>query len=356
MAITQLKLENFTAFENAELTFSHGINVIIGQNSTGKTHVMKLLYAFAKVCEKATSTSSNGWNKVDTFFEDKLNGVFQPEDAKLGRLVRRGQGRNKSTVRFSIEGEEFSYEISTLSKLSGSSKKLPSLSKAIYLPPHEFLSLYEGFTSAYLNRESSFDETYFDLSVALGSLPLRGPRLAEVDRLMEPIRDELGKIKVSQEDGRFYVRLPEGKIEANLVSEGVKKLAQLLYLISNGSILQNGILFWDEPEANLNPKYIKVVVQLLKALASSGVQIFVATHDYLLSQELSLLAEYFPSEPHIRFFSFFRNGKLKKSPVDIEMGDSLVEIENNIILDEFVAHYDLESELFRKAQLLQAEG
>src|SRR5690349_18691893 len=41
-----LRLVNFTAFADAQLEFTPGINVIIGENGTGKTHLMKAMYAW----------------------------------------------------------------------------------------------------------------------------------------------------------------------------------------------------------------------------------------------------------------------------------------------------------------------
>ena len=45
MAITRLQLENFTAFESLDMELSPGINVLVGANGTGKTHIMKVCYA-----------------------------------------------------------------------------------------------------------------------------------------------------------------------------------------------------------------------------------------------------------------------------------------------------------------------
>ena len=109
---------------------------------------------------------------------------------------------------------------------------------------------------------------------------------------------------------------------------------------------KNGILFWDEPEANLNPKLVKVVVETLRKLAESGVQIFVTTHDYLVSQKLSLLAEY-GSKIDMRFFTFLR--AKRGDGVKVEWGNSLAQIDNNPILDEFSAHYNEEVRLFKKS-------
>ncbi len=40
--IQRIAVENFTAFQKLEATFSPGINVLMGKNGAGKTHLMKL--------------------------------------------------------------------------------------------------------------------------------------------------------------------------------------------------------------------------------------------------------------------------------------------------------------------------
>jgi len=72
-----VSVTNFTAFRRLRLEFSSGLNVLIGPNATGKTHLMKLLYASAAV------------SKADADFADKLVGVFVPHQRRIGRLVSR---------------------------------------------------------------------------------------------------------------------------------------------------------------------------------------------------------------------------------------------------------------------------
>ena len=43
--LTRIRLERFTAFEHIELALSPGVNVLIGANGTGKTHLLKVAYA-----------------------------------------------------------------------------------------------------------------------------------------------------------------------------------------------------------------------------------------------------------------------------------------------------------------------
>ena len=45
MKIIQLKLENFTVFDKVDMKFNSGINIFVGENGTGKTHILKVLYS-----------------------------------------------------------------------------------------------------------------------------------------------------------------------------------------------------------------------------------------------------------------------------------------------------------------------
>lgn len=96
-----------------------------------------------------------------------------------------------------------------------------------------------------------------------------------------PVPEDIEGIVV-EEGGRFFLRLPSteggGKLEAHLVSEGFRKLAMIIRFVSNGVLLQGGHLFWDEPEANLNPSAQRAVAKVIVELARSGTQVFVAAH------------------------------------------------------------------------------
>ena len=52
MTLTNVKLERFTAFDSLDLNLSPGINVFVGANGTGKTHLMKVCYAACDVSKK----------------------------------------------------------------------------------------------------------------------------------------------------------------------------------------------------------------------------------------------------------------------------------------------------------------
>ena len=43
--LESLQIKNFTTFADADLRFAQSLNVIVGENGTGKTHLLKLPYA-----------------------------------------------------------------------------------------------------------------------------------------------------------------------------------------------------------------------------------------------------------------------------------------------------------------------
>jgi len=89
--------------------------------------------------------------------------------------------------------------------------------------------------------------------------------------------------------GRFYLKNSSGRMEMPLVAEGLRKLGMLARLIATGALLDKGYLFWDEPEANLNPRLIKRIAKIILDLSVNGIQIFIATHSLFLLRELEIL-------------------------------------------------------------------
>ena len=345
--IQNLRLDSFTNFDNCNFTFSKGINVFIGKNGTGKTHVLKCIAATISANNEFITSTSQAKDKFENLIAEKLIGYFKPE--QLGRLVKRQQGRTTAKLELIIKNAELIFSFATSSKANVKIEKNDGIGRinSLYIPPREMFSLYEGFLGLVQNREISFDETYIMLAKALDAPMLKGPRFEKVRDLIEPLENALD-IKVIKENGRFYIKDNSGKMEAHLVAEGLRKLASIMYLILNGELSKNSVLFWDEPESNLNPALIKVVASFIKLLAEQGVQVFIATHDYLLTHLLSLYSEYrqIDKAPEMKFFCLAKN---ENGSIEKEEGETLIQINNNPILEEYVHFYDLAKTYFDKS-------
>ena len=330
MPIKNVSLHEFGVFTDLKLDFCEGINVLIGANGTGKTHLLKVLYALHSSLEHREGTGLLG---------GKLERIFRPDH--IGRLVHRRVGVHSARVSCAIGAGHIDFEISTKERLKASLRAATIGAPSLFIPSREVLSTYEGFASLYKNREVAFDETYYDLCVALGLPALCGPRGEKAARLIEPIESALGG-KVVLEGERFYVKGRDGDFEAHLVSEGFRKIAMLARLITNGALAQKGVLFWDEPEANLNPQLARVLIEFLSHLAQRDVQIFLATHDTLVAQRLSLIGEY-GSKPSIRFIGFFRG---EGGEIEADSGAALSDLQHNPLLEEFTRFHEDESKYF----------
>lgn len=291
-----IHLKNFTAFGESELRFSPGLNVIIGENGLGKTHLLKLPYAAMAVsAELGRNQLSSQPSKtlLQPRMAQKLVDVFRAES--LGRLARRQQGRNRCEVRVGFNNSRWnlSFSFATNSKSEVVVERVPSgwIDKApVFLPTRELLSIYPGFVSLYDGRHLEFEETWRDTCVLLGASALKGPTAHRIAQVLRPLEDEMGGQLVWDRNDRFYLKQPGvGNMEMSLVAEGHRKLAMLARLIATGSLLDKGCLFWDEPESNLNPKLIREISRAILHICRNGVQVIIATHSLFLLRELEML-------------------------------------------------------------------
>lgn len=329
--LRSLKLEHFTVFDDAHLEFSRGLNVVIGENGTGKSQLLKLAYALSAVSADAAKSTRQGKDELQRSIADKLVNTCRPDS--LGRLVsrQRGRGRADVAVEFIEPGAGFAFSFSTNSKsevkLEGEVPRSFLELPPIFIPTREMLSLFPGFASLYRNRETQFDDTYYDLALALEAPPLRGKRPKGTAELLGVLETAMGG-NIALENGRFYLSLEgegRGRFEMPLVAEGVRKLAMLTYLIVNGSLRENrSTLFWDEPETNLNPKLMRDLSHVLVALARTGVQVVLATHSLFLLRELSIGLGAGEGQHAGRFLAL---GKEEGGRVRVVDGASLVEVD-----------------------------
>ena len=337
--LRSLDINSFTVFPpKTDFTFAKGINVIIGENGLGKSHLLKLAYSVVSVCEPLRISLGVHKQEFQRAIARKLVGVFRPD--YLGRLTRRKSGRNRCEVgiHFFEKSCDYHFSFSSNSRDEVTVDKLmmrPSGTTAIFMPTMEIISIFPGFASLYREKHLSFDETYYDLCLALERSLSKGARYDDAKQFLDPIEDILqGRIRC--ENGRFYLVLPgTGKMEVPLVAEGHRKLATIAYLIANGSILENGILFWDEPETNLNPALMRNLAEILIHLASMGIQIFLTSHNLFFIKELDFQLQIQKRQANEEIPSkwFALSVPNQEKEIRISSGDALEEIEPIRCLD-----------------------
>ena len=285
-----LRLQNFTAFQDAEFEFVPGVNVFVGENGTGKTHVMKALYAMQLAGSRQSSN-------IRTVLED----LFQTKDA--GEIVRMGVGLGSAEGKYA--GSQWRYAVQRGNPVGRAAilpvdSELLKTERPVFIPAIDMMGHTKGFTEAYDEVRLDFDLTCRDVVNLLRLERKNGTDHLDV-KLDEPLA-RLLKGDIERDDaGRFYLANQLGRLPMPMVAEGLRKIATLVQLERNGWLVSGTTLFWDEPEVNLNPILMGEIVGAILALTRRGVQVFLATHSYIILKELDLQTQ---KDDTVRYFAF----------------------------------------------------
>lgn len=372
--IERLELKNFTAFSGLALDLSPKINVIIGENGTGKTHLLKVAYCLCSGAHLLKNKSEKGGIALDATLTDKLLRLFRPLDDKLGKMHRQGaSSRADLSVRFS-QGQTLAVTFFNNSKalvVQDRTNYEQYQAEAVFIPTKEVLSLVKGMADTRHDQdtvEMLYDDGYMDLANALMREGYEDsearinidPRLYTVipklvnlingryqwgnggfrfqsGTYVEKASSMRTKAKAAQmyQDSTVMEFMPtSGHIfSSGMTAEGFKKVGILHRLLSNGTISpgSSGPLFWDEPESNLNPKLMKQLVQILLELSRNGQQIILATHDYVLLKWFDLLMDK-GKDDHVRFHSLYR---ADTSEINVASTEDYLQITPNPIDEAF---------------------
>lgn len=363
--ITTLRLKNFAAFADLSIEFSSRVNIVIGENGTGKTQLLKAILALSGQEARAERAGEQ--------LARKLCRLYHPLSDQIGELRRTGMRGEAILSATFASGQEITAKFSgsaTAAKVS--SGMSGEAAPAIFIPTKEVLSLVRGLTAEQPHLptiERIFDDGYLDLAKQLvkeGANDLNAkvqldPRFASIVPCLANMIDgqyllENGRFVF--EPGRFveknaatrskaqhaqmyqdstewkFVPSSKHRLSSDMTAEGFRKIGVLQRLLSNSSLNPgtSGPLLWDEPEANLNPKLMKDLVLALLGLARNGQQVILATHDYVLLKWFDLLMDSGKGD-QLRFHVLSRDAD--SGQVRGDSMDDYRAIEPNAIADTF---------------------
>lgn len=98
-----ITIRRFTVFNNADIVFSSRLNIVVGENGSGKSHLLKITYS--RIAAAYHPERREGPEKLRSQLQidtsSKLVGVLRPES--LGRLVRRKPGRAHGEISLTFD-------------------------------------------------------------------------------------------------------------------------------------------------------------------------------------------------------------------------------------------------------------
>jgi hypothetical protein len=343
-----LSLTNFTAFKECRIEFGPGINAFVGENGTGKTHAMKALYAIQLALARPganehnlTSTAAHGVRPVLELSAEGANpetrlpsaipilyDLFQTKSAL--DIVRAGAVDRTARVKGTYGNINWEYSLGAISGTSTGGGLRAE--RPVFIPAIDMIGHSKGFVEADREVGLDFDLTCLDIVTLLRLERKSGHNgNTAIDALAQLLSGGIEK----DDDGRFYLATNAGRMPMPMVAEGLRKIATLVQLHRNGWLPPGATLFWDEPEVNLNPVLMDEVVAALLALARSGVQIFLATHSYVILKELDLQTE---KGDEVRYFAFQRGD----DGTTVNATDDFSQLQPNAILEQYDSLYDRE--------------
>lgn len=334
MPLTKIELNNITVFHELSVEFNNGINVFLGENGVGKTHIMKLLYA---ACQA---------KKSEVTFPYKTVMVFRPDNSSIGRLVNRDvNSENRASVKVSSNDANIAMKFSHKSQKYDAEdtgkaaweKQMVDLS-SVFIPAKEILSNAWNLSNAVRQGNIIFDDTYLDIIAAAEVNVASGNDSSRKKKYLDELK-KISKGTVTVQQEHFYLKPGnQARLEFNLVAEGLRKIALLWQLIKNGTLEKGAVLFWDEPEANINPKFIPEIVKILLMLQEDGVQVFISTHDYFLAKYFDVLKN---NKDAVHYYSFYKAAEeTGKEQICVEQASSFKLLEHNTIMETFRKLYE----------------
>jgi predicted ATPase len=347
--IDSLEIHNFTCFEDIKIDFVPGVNIFIGDNGTGKTHILKILYSMLEKKVESSNRYGVGQSNIDVELKNMIENFLpydNPQKSFLREISKEEAkitiGIDKSHIHLTIGNNKWHTSSGIDAFLEHAFLTKNMQQPDIYIPPKEMLANAPGFRSLYEHREIHIEKIYYNIISKAFLDPLRELNEKQLD-LMKKISKTIGG-EVTAKGETFFLNYGNKEIEFDLLAEGIRKLALLWLLIRNGSLDKGSTLYWDEPETNLNPSMFPIVVDVLLELERMGVQMFIATHSYYLIKRFDLQRK----DHSVKFYTLYKDKK--NDGVKCNPADTYLELSPNKLDEENIKIYDLtiEKELFKK--------
>lgn len=298
--IQKVKMQNYGNIPAFACSDFSNINLIIGENATGKTFLLKSLYSAVRSMEDYKR--GEDVRTMNEILSEKLRWTFQVD--KLGDLANRSASE---PLRFKIKTDHeencLEYQFSQSANTKVGSVISPDAQKtgnSIFIPAKEVLSLFSIILkSREVDKSFGFDDTYYDLVKALRIAPTRGKNFSSFSKARHELSAVInGKVDYDDNSGKWFYRNASGqKFSIGATSEGVKKISIMDRLLANGYVTKDSVVFIDELESALHPDAICEFLDMIAHVSHEmGIQVFISTHSYFVIKKLYLIALKYPNE------------------------------------------------------------
>lgn len=344
MNIKNLKIKNFKLFESQDFYFNPQMNIIIGDNATGKTSILEAL-------SYSLGTFFLGINSIDSkplYNHQKRRKILDTENIEIQLPFR-------IDIVNSINGEEFTWYRDTNKSKGGATsyrhaknlidkakeldRKVREGKEVVQLPLIAYYGTdrvkdkerrahkYEGsrFDGYYASLDSEVVKKQFliwfrDYEDSVLKFGADKALYSAFTEAITTMVNDWGKIHYSWKLNDMLGQLENGTwISFSMLSSGYKNIVRLTADIAYRAIILNphlgrsavketeGVVLIDEIDMHLHPKWQKSIIKDLK-ITFPKIQFIITTHSpfiiqSLKSNELISLDSEITDEPYTKSFS-----------------------------------------------------
>jgi len=331
---------NFAKLKDTSLEFND-ITVLAGKPSTGKSYVMKFIYAIEEATYLVDKDYWNNYKSIWSFLEgfyyyDKNNQLPQStllyemlENSKYQELLEFIENNNfdlhnkDKAIKFLQmiinKQNDIKYYLNNISKsifvnLNQISKKFEYQSKEILfkfdnnkiLVDREIKYTIENIQEPIFVETPLILEFKFFMRREKGKVPYHIESLLNVldtdysftdieqDRFIQNFTKKAKEIISGDIESRgdsFIYRTDAKNYDILNTSSGTKSIGLLQYLVTNKALKKGSILFWEEPEVHLHPQWQLKMIDLFIELMRAGVKIVFSTHSPYMADYLNAISQ-----------------------------------------------------------------
>ena len=286
--INSIEIDNLGPIEQAKINELGRINLIIGENSTGKSYMLKALYAVHKTIEEFGK--GDDIRKVNEIIAQKLRWTFQADF--LGELVKRNA--NICNITIGEDHGKFSMKFGPRATvaISDVENEVDRIDyNSAFIPAREVFSIQKTILrSRDIDKVFGFDDSQYDLAKALQLIPSGREKIE--DEPYKQLQDIMeGTIQLDAKSDKWQYVKDGVSFAIGTASDGIRKLGMLERLLENGYISNDSIVFIDEIEAGLHPSAIIQLLDIIARLVDrTNMQFFISSHSYFVIKKMNLMS------------------------------------------------------------------
>lgn len=308
MIIKLIELKNFKGFEDIQIPLNEKINIIIGENNTGKSSIFEAILLWKKCFESIIRPNKTDFykndnvkrylpfnelrfirlmNDVDLFFSSpniakiSLTIIYKDNEYKLGFEISKPQSIRNSYLRFqTLNYREFTNFATAL--------------KADRIKLTDTIFVYQAKPVAnILEKEPFMNRGQILQKISLGKSGevLRNKIIQRddsgINKIAEQISSVLGhtvKIKYNNRDRKdideyidLQIEIDNKSLDIHLQGSGLLQVAEIFSTIEFLSNTSINLLLIDEPDSHIHVKSQKSLLKEIKKI--NNVQSFIISHN-----------------------------------------------------------------------------